>query len=75
MSGNHLSHVAHSMHHLKHAMDEGGAKGALAGAAATAIGISAGLAIAGLALTPVGWVTAASIGAGLGSGALKKVLG
>lgn len=71
MSGNHL---VHGLHALKHASEEGGTKGALAGAVGTAVTVAALVPLVGLALTPLGWGVMAAAGAAAGgTGLLKKL--
>lgn len=71
---NHLSHPA--MQGLHVAMEKDGVDGAIGGAVGVAAGTAVTLATIGYALTPLGWATAAGIGAYLGGkGILKKLKG
>jgi hypothetical protein len=62
-------HLAHLAHKAVEAVDEtdNPLAGAGFGAMATGGGVTAGLAMAGLALTPVGWVLALGVGAAAGA--------
>ena len=67
------SHLAHSLHTAAH---NDGVAGALGGAMAVPLATTMAIGLAGLALTPVGWVVLGTAGAVAGgTGLIKKVFG
>jgi hypothetical protein len=70
----HAGHHAHLAHQALHAATESdGIKGALAGGVAVPVSATAALALAGLALTPLGWIVLGTAGAAAGAaGWFKK---
>lgn len=69
----HSAHLTHkALESLKHAKTP--ASGALSGAIAAGGGVAGSLALAGLALTPLGWAVTLGTGAVLGARHISKKL-
>lgn len=67
---NHLHHLPHALEVIAHTDSK--KEGAMAGAVAAGTGIPAALAVAGLALTPVGWILALGAGAAAGASYVSR---